>query len=168
MMRTATVDGLTEPLKCVAIHHFGKILPSKNDENMIIIDLSISPLLGYSTDLFAAHHKHQGVLQCMMDEDLYCILYPNDDSSVIVKQPQIMDSEKLNQLLFYATLGINDFNLQNVLHCLIKNDWANPVEVFCNIDTEADQYFSESWVLHRKSFEFKKLEGDHTICMEKK
>lgn len=103
-----------------------------------------------------------------MDKDLYCILYPNNYSAIIVKQPETIESEKLEDLLYSAALGVNDFDQQSILQALIEDDYATTVEAFFNIDEEPDQYFSDSWRNGQKFFKFKKLEGDHTICMEKK
>lgn len=162
---TVAANGLAAPLKFLAIHHFDKILPVKNDENMIIIDLCIYPLLGYGKSLFSTDSVF---LSRMMDKDLYCILYPNNYSAIIVKQPETIESEKLEDLLYSAALGVNDFDQQSILQALIEDDYATTVEAFFNIDEEPDQYFSDSWRNGQKFFKFKKLEGDHTICMEKK
>ena len=158
-----TISEKDTVIKVVNIHHVGEIKPIEDEYNMIFIDMSVCPLLGYGKSLFT-NSRDTSLLTCMMNRDLYAILNLTDDTASIVKLPEELDEEKLEKYLFMSVMAINSFELQGVVKYIVNNQEEQfpYVELFCNIDKEPERYYSSAWHNCRKEYQFKMLENEST------
>ena len=145
-------------IKVVNIHHVGKIKPVKDEYNMIFIDMSVCPLLGYGDSLFS-ETRNADLLTRMMDRDLYIVFELKNDVGLVIKSPEDLEEDEMDKYFAMCTLAVGNYNLQEVVNRIIcsQEECSPLVEVFCDIDSEPERYYSSSWRHCRKGFAFKML-----------
>jgi len=153
-----TVAEKNSVIKVINIHHVGKIKPVKDERNMIFVDMSVLPLLGYGNSLFN-ETRSSSLLTSMMNRDLYIVFDLKNDAGLAVKSPEDLEEDEMDKYFLMSAMAISNFDLQEVV-CRItrsQEECSPLVEVFCNIDHEPERYYSSAWRHCRKEYEFKML-----------
>lgn len=146
-------------IKVVDMHCFRKITPIKAAHNLIVINMSISPLLEYgiSFDNFDTNDtKASFALTKMMDHDMYYVVDVDADDAFVIKKPEAMTSEEVTEIILLSCMAATDFNMQDLLQyiCDMKEFHALSVEVFCNVDEEPKEYYSGLCCDTRQEYKF--------------
>lgn len=136
-------------IKVVDMHCFRKITPIKAAHNLIVINMSISPLLEYgiSFDNFDAKDTEASfALTKMMGHDMYYVVDVYTADAVAIKTPEAMTEDEEAETLSLSILAVFGFDMPNLRQTLsfVKNTVPN-VEFFCNIDEDPKRYYSKLW-----------------------
>lgn len=143
-------------IKVVDMHCFKKITPIKAAHNLIVINMSISPLLEYGISFDNFDTKASFALTKMMDHDMYYIVDVDADDAFVIKKPEVMTSEEVSAIILLSCMAAADFNMQDLLQyiCGMKEFYALSVEVFCNVDEEPKEYYSGLLCDTRQEYKF--------------
>lgn len=155
------IDKTDVSIKVIGVHHMAEINPIEDENNMIFIDMHVYPLRGHGNNLFT---EHSSLLETMMNRDIYYLHNIKENYVKIVKMPDDMQKEDIDDFLFMSDMAINGFHIQDALRRITGVDAVSKekfpmVETFCTIDKKPERYYSSSWYNCRKQYQFKMLEN---------
>ena len=160
---STTVFGAPKKIKMVNVHRVGKIRPIKNDCNIIYIDMEHYPLLAHGESLFT-ESKKASMLEHMMDKDMYILLNTKDENYVVIKRPEDIAEKDVEKYVVMTDMAINKYDPIKIVNKIVgkieNDDVFLFAEVFCNIDKEAEQYYSIPWQKCRSGYPFTLLENE--------